>query len=332
MAKPNKLCVLHTGDDPEFGGIQRMCHDAVKAFQANGISVKKLGSINVGFFQKISVLFNIFLWRGDFFLFHAGLSKYFLFVRPKGKVFVFLHGVEVWKSLSPRHRLSLRYTTKFLINSSFTWAQFLKFNPEFENYPKEIVHLGLDKPVGNPLHDFGMPVALVISRLDRGEDYKGHKQLISIWTSVREIVPNAELWIAGDGNLKPDLEKQALGKEGIRFFGKVSTSKKEELIKTSRCLAMPSLGEGFGLVYLEAMKYGIPCLVSDSDAGREVVNPPEAGLEISQNDLKGMVDKLVFLLGQSKDRIEMGKRAKLRYESRFTLSHYQHRILKSIGV
>jgi glycosyltransferase involved in cell wall biosynthesis len=51
----------------------------------------------------------------------------------------------------------------------------------------------------------------------------------------------------------------------------VTEEEKQDLLRRCRCFAMPSRNEGFGLVYLEAMRLGRPCLVSDCDAGREIV-------------------------------------------------------------
>ena len=56
---------------------------------------------------------------------------------------------------------------------------------------------------------------------------------------------------------------------------------KNELLKKCLCFVMPSRNEGFGLVYLEAMRLGKPCLVSDCDAGREVVSIPGCGFSVS---------------------------------------------------
>jgi len=325
-----RLLVLHTGDDPNFGGIQRMCFDALDVFRSEGILGPSLGPTQSQFKRIWDYFRHARNWEGGMFLLHAGLAKLFWFCRPQKPVFIFLHGVEVWKPFARYHEKSLRYTSKFLVNSGFTWEQFKKWHPELAQIPHDIVHLGLDHPEDYCPPDPDLPMALMISRLDRGEDYKGHRQMIMVWKDVRKTIPNAELWIAGDGDLKNELEKMAAEQEGIRFLGKISNIEKQRLLKRCRCLSMPSLGEGFGLVYIEAMRYGRPVLVSDSDAGREVVNPPEAGLEVKQSDLPGMVQKLIFLLGTSSERENMGHRAKDRFDNHFTLKHYQSRILKTV--
>ena len=69
----------------------------------------------------------------------------------------------------------------------------------------------------------------MLGRLDRGEDYKGHKEVIAVWQQVVERVPGAELWIAGDGDMRKDLEAMVLEKGlagKVKFLGFVSEERK----------------------------------------------------------------------------------------------------------
>src|SRR5258708_37666662 len=96
----------------------------------------------------------------------------------------------------------------------------------------------------------------MLSRLVKREDYKGHREMLDAWPLVLRRLPTAQLWIAGDGDLRPDLEQAAAERglaHAVRFLGFVSEERKRHLLQESRCMAVPSRGEGFGLVYLEAM-------------------------------------------------------------------------------
>ncbi len=214
---------------------------------------------------------------------HVGLLKLLPFFRLRNaRVLLFLHGIEIWRPLDPLTRLLLGQVDTFLSNSDFTWQRCLEFHPSLAARPHRTVHLGLGTPLPSaPPPPDDPPAALVVSRLARDEDYKGHRELIQAWPRVLERLPTAQLWIAGEGDLRPILEQQVehLGLSSqVHFLGRISEAEKETRLQRCRCLAMPSRGEGFGLVYLEAMRQGRPCLVSTLDAGREVVNPPEAGL------------------------------------------------------
>jgi phosphatidylinositol alpha-1,6-mannosyltransferase len=173
----------------------------------------------------------------------------------------------------------------------------------------------------------------MLSRLSRAEDYKGHREVISAWPLVLKRMPDAQLWIAGDGDLRLELEGLVRANNqvsSILFFGRVTEQKKQELLHQSRCLALPSRAEGFGLVYLEAMRLGRPCLVSTIDAGREVVNPPEAGLAVNPGDKEAIAASLCRLLSASAEWREWSSQAKSRYESAFTARQFQARLASAV--
>ena len=179
-----------------------------------------------------------------------------------------------------------------------------------------------------------MPIAVMISRLDQREDYKGHREVITAWPLVGERVPGAELWIVGDGNLRTDLETTArdCGVSGqVRFLGALSDDAKEEMLIRSRCLLVPSQAEGFGLVYLEAMRLGRPCLVSTIDAGREVVDPPEAGLAVDPTNTRGLADAVARLLTCGEEWQAWSHRARRRYGDHFTAARFEERLVTALS-
>ncbi|MCS7312722.1 MAG: glycosyltransferase family 4 protein, partial [Acidobacteria bacterium] len=169
----------------------------------------------------------------------------------------------------------------------------------------------------------------MVSRLARREDYKGHREVIAAWPRVLKYIPEARLSIIGDGDLRPELERWARSMgltSHIHFWGWVPEDRKEALIAESRCLVMPSRGEGFGLVYLEAMRMGRPCLVSPFDAGREVVNPPEAGLAADPQNPDELAQAVCRLLTPGPEWDRWSAQARARYESYFTARHFQERL------
>jgi len=266
--------------------------------------------------------------EGILLVWHLSLLKLApLAAGPGVRVIVFLHGIEAWRRQDSLTRRALAKVNLFLSNSDHTWDGFVASNPASGTARHATVHLGLgDVLEPPPPPPAGTPIALMLGRMLRGEDYKGHRQMIEAWPRIAEKVPGAELWIAGDGDLRPALAQLARGKAGVRFFGRVSEEQKCDLLAQCRCLAMPSRGEGFGLVYLEAMRMGRPCLVSDRDAGREVVNPPEAGLAANPHDPTELAAATARLLtaGAAWDRWSCA--ARRRYQARFTAQHFRGRL------
>jgi phosphatidyl-myo-inositol dimannoside synthase len=276
-------------------------------------------------------------WRADTILvWHLHLLRLVpLFRLPKARVVVFLHGIEAWRRTDWLTRRLCSRVHLFLTNSHYTWAQFVQSHPRLQSIAHRIVHLGLDTPLpAQPVSPSQPPAVLMLGRLAQGEDYKGHREVITAWPVVCERIPNAELWIAGNGGLQTEL--QALVGERdlsrrIRFYGRVSEEEKQRLLVQCRCLALPSRAEGFGLVYLEAMRLGRPCLVSTLDAGREVVNPPEAGLSVDPRDPRALADAVCRLLTPGQAWEDWSVRARQRYEQNFTAVHFQQRLLEALA-
>jgi phosphatidylinositol alpha-1,6-mannosyltransferase len=111
----------------------------------------------------------------------------------------------------------------------------------------------------------------------------------------------------------------------------VSEERKQELLLRSRCLALPSRAEGFGLVYAEAMRLGRPCLVSTLDAGREVVSPPHAGLAADPDDRTQLAESVYRLLTLGPEWQAWSEAAQERYRASFTAGHFQDRLLAAIA-
>jgi phosphatidylinositol alpha-1,6-mannosyltransferase len=271
---------------------------------------------------------------GDVLFWHVGMLKFLPALGRRGrKIHLFLHGIECWRSLEPLTQYLLGDVDSFLTNSSFTWNRFIEKNPRWAKSTYQIVPLGLGAPDPVSASPAPVPAALILGRMQKGEGYKGHEQVIRSWPQVRQRVPAAELWIAGGGSLEPELKAiaaQAGQDDHIRFFGVITEEQKQRLIGEARCLALPSKGEGFGLVYLEAMRRGRPCLASNVDAGREVVGPSDGGLCVNPDDASALSDALVRLLSSGAEWQRWSSAAKARYESRFTAAHFQDRFVRAL--
>jgi phosphatidylinositol alpha-1,6-mannosyltransferase len=275
-------------------------------------------------------------WPQDLvFVWHLGLLRLLPFFRfSKVRVVVMLLGIEAWKKHAGLTRKQLEKVDLILSISDHTWRNFLQFNSQYAHKPHQTVLLGIGSPLlGETPVPSATPAALMLSRLSKDEDYKGHREVIRVWSRVLQNIPGAELWIVGDGDLRNSLEALVtqlnLG-EQVRFWGRVSEETKEKLLRDCRCLLMPSRGEGFGLVYLEAMRVGRPCLVSTLDAGREVVNPPEAGLAANPDNEDELVNSVRRLLEDGPEWERWSVQARRRYEENYTAKHFQERLLAAL--
>jgi phosphatidyl-myo-inositol dimannoside synthase len=276
------------------------------------------------------------LHRADVILvWHVHMLRLLPLLRSsRSKVILFLHGIECWRPLDSFTKYLLENVDLFVSNSDFTWRRFVDYHPRWRDSAHYSVPLGVGEPTAPGPAPGNTPAALIVGRMLRREDYKGHRELITAWPLVLERIPTAELWICGGGDLRLDLEALAESlsvKPQIRFFGEITDQEKQDLLQKSRCLAMPSRGEGFGLVYLEAMRWGRPCLVSADDAGREVVNPPEAGLSVDSSDIAQLANRLCRLLAPGPEWDSWSADARRRYQHFYTAELFQKRLVSMLA-
>lgn len=267
-------------------------------------------------------------------IWHIDLLKLLPFVRRRGsRTYLYLHGIEAWRKLGRASDFLLRFVDVFLTNSAFTWSRFLEFNPRWKDSRHRVVPLGAGTVEDKPVSPADPPSAVIVGRMEESEAYKGHKELIRGWPAVLRRHPAAELRVIGGGGLEPELKGLAVSlgiEDRVKFEGRIPDDRKLQLIGESRCLLLPSRGEGFGLVYLEAMRQGRPCLVSDFDAGREVVQPPAAGLSVDPGDIASIGAAALRLLSAGPEWDAWSARAKARYDSNFTAAHFQERLLRAL--
>ena len=274
-------------------------------------------------------------WPDQLLFWHADMLKLLPLIGARGRRnFLFLHGIECWRKMGGALARGLDEIDLFLANSDFTWHRFIEANPRWAGARHITIPLGVGVPDQRTIAPSATPAAIMIGRMSKGEGYKGHEEVIRVWPRLSRRVPGAELWIIGGGDAAEELTSLAAASEAadrIRFFGLVSDAEKDRLLGESRCLVLPSRGEGFGLVYLEAMRLGRPCLASVHDAGREVVGPPAAGLAANPENADELADAIARLLTPGAEWQRWSQRARERYESAFTAAHFQRRLREAIS-
>jgi glycosyltransferase involved in cell wall biosynthesis len=109
--------------------------------------------------------------------------------------------------------------------------------------------------------------------------------------------------------------RQAGLENNIRLLGQVSDAELAALMRQAHVLAVPSSYEGFGIVYLEAMGFGLPVLASPNGGARELVTPGENGFLVPQ-DPAGLATRLSSLAEDRQLLCTLGQAARLSYLSR----------------
>jgi len=256
-----------------------------------------------------------------------------LVARGRARLTVFLHGVEAWRPLGRAERWALAGADVLMANSAHTVERFREANRALAARPIDVCHLGVD-PIGvDPAvgadaaggPEAAGPFALIVGRLAAAERYKGHDLLIDLWPEIARRVPSSRLVVAGDGDDRARLEARAahLG-DRVRFLGHVSPQTLASVYRDALFFVMPSRAEGFGLVFLEAMRAGKAC-IGALGAAAEIIEHGVTGLVVDPSDPGEVVEAVVRLFREGETREQMGKAGAARLAAHFTEAHFRRR-------
>jgi asparagine synthase (glutamine-hydrolysing) len=120
----------------------------------------------------------------------------------------------------------------------------------------------------------GRKVIMTLARLAANERYKGVDEVLEVMPRLVGEVPGLVYLVAGEGSDRPRLQAKAseLGLNGhVVFAGYVPEEEKADHYRLADAFVMPSSGEGFGFVFLEALACGTPVVASRTDGGREAL-------------------------------------------------------------
>ena len=258
---------------------------------------------------------------------------------PRLRAIICTHGVEVWEPLPPVRRFALGQANVVLAPSQDTanhvaeqhvrrerirvlpWA----LDPEFEAIPA-------NAPQGKLPH--GYPegrVILTVGRWLASERYKGMDTLITALPRLLTRWPELQLLAVGDGDDRAWLEDLA-EKNGVNrhvhFLTGVSFDELASCYQACEIFALPSRGEGFGLVYLEAMARGKPVIGGAHGGAPEVIEDGVTGYLVPHGDAVQLATSIETLLSDPAMAQKMGGRGRQRVEREFRFSVFAKSLKK----
>jgi phosphatidylinositol alpha-1,6-mannosyltransferase len=352
MTTSSRVRVLMTTELFAPGGVQRLGRDSIAAIAEMGpLEVWSLRDSSVaGDFQAPAGVelrlaggsaLRLGAWSlaralrpsgdPDLVVLHVHLAPVALPLILRGaRVSLFLLGVEAWRPLTRVERMLVERCDRLIAISSFAAGRFKTINPWAAAVPIDVCPLGV-APL--PEGDAALPAdgdesALIVSRMDAADRYKGHELLLRAWPAVRRRRPRATLVMAGEGNDRARLESvaQSLGlANAVRFTGFVDEPQLADLYRRCALFVMPSVDEGFGLVFLEAMRAGKPC-IGARGAAEEVIVDGVTGVILPSVDEPAVADAVVRLFDSPTLRHGMGQAGHRRFEQMFKNSHFAERL------
>lgn len=145
----------------------------------------------------------------------------------------------------------------------------------------------------------GGKVILTLGRLAANERYKGCDEVIALMPRLLSRFPDLQYLIAGDGADRPRLaaKAEALGLGGaVVFAGPVAEADKVDIYNLADAFVMPSTGEGFGIVLIEAAACGVPVVSSRVDGSREALLDGRLGRLVDPADADELYAAIVASL------------------------------------
>ncbi len=206
-----------------------------------------------------------------------------------------LHGIDAWERpngvtgrLAEKVNLVTcvsRYTRRRFLS----WANITHSNVKIlPNTISKFINHQKDPVFEESLGIKGKKTLLTVGRLSASECYKGHDRIIACLPRLLKQEPNLIYLIAGDGDDRTRLEELVAKNEVsscVKFLGNISGEQLSNLYSVVDLFAMPSTGEGFGIVFLEAMAAGTPVLGLDCDGSVDPLRDGNLGTVATEENL-----------------------------------------------
>jgi glycosyltransferase involved in cell wall biosynthesis len=112
----------------------------------------------------------------------------------------------------------------------------------------------------------------------------------------------------------------------VHFLGSIDTETLQHQYHACDIFVMPSAGEGFGIVFLEAMRYSKPVVAADSGAVAEVVLDQVTGRLVEYGNQDELAQALIELCLDAEKRTRLGAEGYQRLQERFTFAHFKAKL------
>jgi glycogen synthase len=157
-----------------------------------------------------------------------------------------------------------------------------------------------------------------------GSDFerKGGDLVLAAFKQVRQAIPEAKLIVVG--------KKLENIEDGIENPGSVSNLEIHELLLKTDLLVAPARCEPFGLLLVEAMNYGVPCIVSKTGGMPEIVNNEVNGIVIDQLNPEILAKEIIRLLSNPDLLKSMSIRARQTVKSKFNWETIAENIVQTL--
>lgn len=260
-------------------------------------------------------------------------------IRPRLTLLLFVHGIEVWGE--PRYRRP-RWYEPFLLKSVDIVASVSEYTAKrmrsafhlsasvFRPFPNAVDPSLADLPYNT---DGGI---LCVSRMAEHDREKNIDVLIKALAVLKhKFNSNLILTLIGDGKLRDELATLADELDvasNVRFLGRVDEATLENEYRNASVFALPSDKEGFGIVYLEAWRFGLPVICGSGGAAHEVVSDGIDGYVVDSANPEAVADRLLKLISDPEKAAEMGREGRKKTITVYSDSEFRGRLSRLLDV
>ncbi len=216
----------------------------------------------------------------------------------------------------------IRHASFVVAISSFARSQLYRW-ADYADWPKvHVVHCGLEQTFYD-VQAVPIPLAPRVVCVGRLCEEKGQMLLVDAVSRLVQNGTNIELVLAGDGDMRPELESQIQRhklQDNVRITGWISSAQVREEILAARALVLPSFSEGLPVVIMEAMALRRPILTTYVAGIPELVRPGVDGWLFPAGDVEGLATVLEEFLATPVETLErMGEAARQRVLERHSV-------------
>ena len=258
-----------------------------------------------------------------------------LLLRPfsRTRTVLIAHGIEVWSHIGHFRRLAFLRLHKTLCVSRYTRQRVLDQVPRLHDdrvmiFPNCLSNTwaGLNPSPQPSVAD--APFVLSVSRLERGDRYKGIVTVIEAMSQLDDL--SLHYIVVGQGNDMAFLREVAARcgvAQRVHFLQGVSDSQLVKMYSQCKAFVLPSGKEGFGIVFLEAMYFGAPVIAAAEKGALDVVKDGETGLLVRFGDSMGIKRAIERLNADAvlREHLREGGRATVVGDGEFTFAHFTQR-------
>jgi len=223
-------------------------------------------------------------------------------LKPKCRLWIIAHGIEVWRPLNPIKRKLLAKCDKIICVSNFTRQKMIDMHG-VDAAKCVVLNNALDSFIKLPT-DFTKPAALLeryqlkpehkviftLTRLASTEQYKGYEQVIKAVSLLKGEFPDIKYVLSGKYDTREDVRIKELIKrfevqQQVIVTGFIDEAELSDHFLLADLFVLPSKKEGFGIVFIEALASGLPVICGNEDGSLDAIRNGELGKAINVDDI-----------------------------------------------